>query len=289
MTANWLKIGAGGVVPVQWFDTATKAGDGGPGTLSGYASVFNNVDDQDEVVAPGAFKNTIARWKQAGRRIPLMDGHSMRNEDVIGSFDVTKEDVIGLAVKATFSSDPKSQALRQKSIEKHVNGLSIFGEVKKFATRTMGEKTIRILEEVHLLHVGLVAMPANMLAGATAKSLVAVLGEQWVEDMRAALSIKEVGVRDAAVAALIAKQYTIATPEAPKADGAPSDDDDVSKDDSADYALTLIGNKKSGPGTDPSGSDPSDSGQSVADLLKSVEGAQAAMDLEGLFKEMEGQ
>lgn len=283
MTAEWLKIGVGGVVPVQWFES--KSDEDGPGTLTGYASVFNNIDDQDEVVAPGAFKNTIARWKQAGRRMPLMNNHSMSNDDVIGSFNIMKEDAVGLAVKALFSTDPASQALRLKAKEGHVNGLSIFGEIKRFSTRTIGEKTIRILEELHLLHVALTSMPANMLAGGVAKSLITTLNEQWVEDMRAALSIKEVAVRDAAVASLIAKQYTLAAPEAPK-DTPKPDEEGVSKDDSADYALSLIGN--SGPGNDPSGSDPSDSGQSVADLLKSVEGSHAAMDLENLFSELEG-
>lgn len=279
MTAHWLKIGAAGVVPVRWLDAKS---DDGPGTLTGYASVFHNVDEQGEVVAPGAFKNTIARWKQAGRRIPLMDGHSMDNGDVIGSFDVTKEDAIGLAVKARFSADPRAQALRTKVREGHIGGLSIFGEVKKSSVQTLGDRKIPILEEVHLLHVGLTAMPANMLASATAKTLTATLDEHWVEDMRAALMIKDSAVRDAAVTALVGKQYTITKPEAPV--DTPVDDGEGDEDDSADYALTLIGNKKTGPGDDPSGSDPSSA--SVADLLKSIEGTHAVVDIDRMLHDL---
>ncbi len=277
--ADWLKIGTGGVVPVRWNVSKADTGE-----LSGYASVFNIVDDQDEVVVPGAFKNTIARWKQSGRRLPLMNGHSLANEDVIGSFDVLKEDSTGLAVHALFASDPAAQSLRSKVIEKHINGLSIFGEIKRYSMRKESEREIRVLEEVHLMHVGLTSIPALMVANASAKSLTAPLtvdfSEDWLADMRAALAIHDPEVRKSAVDTLVRKQYLTA-PAPPKKEDEPGDG---AADDSADYALSLIG--ESGLGDEnPSGGDPGS--DPVADLMNQIDGAQRASELDDLFSELD--
>jgi HK97 family phage prohead protease len=171
---EWLKLGTDGVIPVRW-DVAKS----NTGSLTGYASVFNVVDDQDEFTVPGTFKNSLARWKQSGRRLPLADGHDTSNGAVIGSFDATEEDYHGLKVHAIFSADPHAQSLRAKAIEGHINGLSIFGEVKRASTRMVKGSPRRALEEVHLLHIALTSIPALMPASAKAAGAAKVSDTPW--------------------------------------------------------------------------------------------------------------
>jgi len=166
-----LRLGVDGVIPVTWHDVSKSNGG-----LTGYASVWNVVDDQGDVVLPGAFKRTIDRWKQSGRRLPMHDGHDWSNDAVIGSFDSLSEEAYGLLVSASFSSDPRSQALRIKTKEKHISGLSIYGDIIRKKTVNVAGKARRGLEEIALLHIGLTSMPALHLAAITSvKSL------DWVE------------------------------------------------------------------------------------------------------------
>src|SRR5260221_271047 len=56
------------IVPVEW--KAVSAG--GPGELEGYASVFGNVDQDGDVVLPGAFKKTLSDWSKSRQPLPLI-------------------------------------------------------------------------------------------------------------------------------------------------------------------------------------------------------------------------
>ncbi|QQR69847.1 MAG: HK97 family phage prohead protease [Alphaproteobacteria bacterium] len=40
------------------------------GRVTGYASVFDLVDAQDEQVSPGAFRRSLAAWSKTGRMPP---------------------------------------------------------------------------------------------------------------------------------------------------------------------------------------------------------------------------
>lgn len=46
-----------------------------PGRIVAVVSVFGNVDRYQEVVAPGAFDETIAQWQASGRSIPMVWSH----------------------------------------------------------------------------------------------------------------------------------------------------------------------------------------------------------------------
>ena len=75
MNGEWLRLGLGGVVPVTWDLTSKTGGDTGPGELEGWASVYNVIDQQDDIVLPGAFSQTIKHMRQSGRVIPLSADH----------------------------------------------------------------------------------------------------------------------------------------------------------------------------------------------------------------------
>ncbi len=155
-----LRIGIDGVVPVQW--EAEKSGDD-PGALTGWASVYNVIDQQDDIVVPGAFRKNLNEWHAAkGQRvIPLTLDHQNTAEGVIGSLAKFEDTAYGLKTTFRFSSAQKAQDARANAREGHLNGLSIYGPIFKRAFDNVAGKQVRLLQEVGLAFVGLTPMPAN--------------------------------------------------------------------------------------------------------------------------------
>ena len=157
MTIERLRIGVDGVVPVQW--EAEKSGDSG--TLTGWASVYNVVDQQDDVVLPGAFRKTLSEWRASKRVIPLTKDHTNTTDGVIGSLAKVEDTAYGLKTTFAFSSDPDAQKIRTRAREGHLNGLSIWGAIHQKSMDTVAGKSVRLLKELGLAFVGLTPMPAN--------------------------------------------------------------------------------------------------------------------------------
>jgi HK97 family phage prohead protease len=279
---EWLRIGIGGVVPIQW--DVSKA-DGDPGSLQGYASVWNVVDQQDDVVVRGAFRKTLQEWRASKRVIPLVLDHEHSSAGVVGSLKAAVEDTFGLKFTAQFSGVAEAQNARQKAKEGHLAGLSIFGPIFKKSFETRDGREIRILHELGLMEVSLTPFPANDRAMVSAAK-TGGLPEAWVTDMRAALSIASPGVRKSAVDQLVVMQYqpgkAAADPAEPNNDsggGDPVAAPNADPNDAAKYALSII----SGPGDSPPGGEPSDS---LADLMASVEATTVSSQLESLAAEL---
>jgi len=182
MNGEWLRLGLGGVVPISW-DLAAKSS--GTGELEGWASVYNVVDEQDDIVVPGAFKKTLADWRASGRSIPLSKDHEFGLDSVIGSLKMAEETPYGLRIGASFASTADAQDQRTKAREGHVRGLSIFGPIFQKSSTTRSGRSIRVLNEVGLLQVALTAYPANVMSLTTAAKSVmamhhtAVVDETW--------------------------------------------------------------------------------------------------------------
>lgn len=155
-----LRIGVGGIVPIRW--DAVKAGQD-PGTLTGWASIYNVTDQQDDVVAPGALKRSLDRWRASKGQhvIPLTLDHENTAEGVIGSLADAVDSVTGLKATFRFSSTQKAQDARTKAREGHLNGLSIFGPIIRKSMDWFEGRSVRVLREVGLLSVGLTPIPAN--------------------------------------------------------------------------------------------------------------------------------
>src|SRR5258708_3374545 len=153
------------IVPVEW-----KAVSGGPGELEGHASVFGNIDQDGDVVLPGAFKKTLADWSRSRQPLPLIADHDLSTAGVIGSVHDAREDDIGLRVKARFSSDPKAQSVRTKMIEGHLKGMSFTYQAVKHFPGPFAGKSARFLQELKLFEVTVSAFPINELATASAKA-----------------------------------------------------------------------------------------------------------------------
>jgi HK97 family phage prohead protease len=133
------------------------------GVFSGYGSVFDVVYDvgygDKEKVAPGAFLKSLAALKAAGRKLPVLWQH--RIEEPIGSWREVREDDHGLFVEGGLWLDDAHYArLAQRGMrDKAVTGLSIGFFPDRWA---YDEKAgVTILEEVTLVEVSVVSVPAN--------------------------------------------------------------------------------------------------------------------------------
>ncbi|RVW06231.1 HK97 family phage prohead protease [Rhodococcus spongiicola] len=76
------------------------------GEFVGYASVFGNVDSYGEVVAKGAFAESLKEWSDSGGVLPVLWGHNMSDPDYnIGGVLSAEEDERGLKVHARLDMD----------------------------------------------------------------------------------------------------------------------------------------------------------------------------------------
>lgn len=132
------------------------------GVFSGYGSVFGNVDSYKEIVAPGAFAESLAQWKTSGRLPPVLWQH--RSGEPIGPFVEMFEDEHGLFAKGHLLVGDVQRAKEARALmkAKAVNGLSIgFVTREDSYDRVSG---IRTLKKVDLWEISVVTFPANPAA-----------------------------------------------------------------------------------------------------------------------------
>lgn len=142
------------------------AQDGEAMTIAGYGAVFGNVDAYGDVIAPGAFAQTLAQHKSAGT-MPLM---LLEHGDAplpIGVWEHMSEDGHGLQVKGRFLDTTMGIDAWKAAKAGAINGLSIGFRPTEFALRAKPEDPRRTLKAVDLVEVSLVGMPANAKARTT--------------------------------------------------------------------------------------------------------------------------
>jgi HK97 family phage prohead protease len=149
-----------GQLKVRDFNLSIKAADvADDGSFSGYGSVFGVTDSYGEIVAPGAFTESLADLKQKKRVVPVLWQH--RTAEPIGVYDELSEDDHGLVVRGRLLKDEVAQAREAHALLKAgaVTGLSIGYWVRQ---ASYDEKTgIRTLIKLDLVEVSLVTFPAN--------------------------------------------------------------------------------------------------------------------------------
>lgn len=146
------------VYKVRSFDLDVKA-VAETGVFTGYGSVFGVVDSYKEVVAPGAFKNSLEALAKSGRTIPIFWQH--RSGEPIGNWTSLKEDAHGLLGDGELWLEESAYArLAYRGMKtKSITGLSIGYYVRR---SSYDEKTgIRTLLEVELVEISIVSTPAN--------------------------------------------------------------------------------------------------------------------------------
>lgn len=132
------------------------------GTFEGFGSVFGNVDSYKEIVAPGAFAESLAGWKAAGKLPPVLWQH--KSGEPIGPYLSMEEQSVGLYVKGQLLINDVQRAKEARALmkAKAVNGLSIgFVTREDSFDRVTG---VRTLKKIDLWEVSVVTFPANPAA-----------------------------------------------------------------------------------------------------------------------------
>lgn len=146
---------------VQGLECKLASVDDATMTFSGYGAVFGNVDSYGDVIAPGAFAETLAQHKSAGSA-PLM----FLNHDAFGSLPIGKwtdmnEDSFGLKVTGELLDTSMGRDTYTALKAGALNGLSIGFRPIEWAQRSKPEDPKRTLKKVDLVEVSVVTLPAN--------------------------------------------------------------------------------------------------------------------------------
>lgn len=132
--------------------------NGDTGTFTGYGSVFNVTDRGGDIVAPGAFAETLAAAKAAGRLPALLWQH--RQAEPIGVYTSMEEDSIGLRVEGKLALKTARGAEAYELMKMGaISGLSIGYRVRDDSwDRVTGVRTIK---KADLVELSLVTLPMN--------------------------------------------------------------------------------------------------------------------------------
>lgn len=134
------------------------------GTITGYASTWTREPDSyGDIVAKGAFTESIENIKAAGKVLPLLYNHD--NEELknfIGTITSLEEDDHGLKFEATFDATPEAQRARELAMDGRLAKFSFAYDVIDAAEVTLEDgRKANELRKLNIHEVSLVLYPAN--------------------------------------------------------------------------------------------------------------------------------
>lgn len=148
------------------------------GTIEAYASVFDVKDSYGDVVVRGAFADSLKKWEDSGRTIPLLYGHNISDPWLnIGGVTHAVEDERGLRITAKLDMDNPNAAQVHRLIKAGRLAEMSFGFIYLDAGEsTRDGETVYEVRTVDLLEVSVVPRGANPETEIlSAKSAAAVL------------------------------------------------------------------------------------------------------------------
>lgn len=216
------------MVPVS-----VKAGpeDGlGEGEFLVYPSTFTKQPDSyGDIVAPGAFLDTITHWKESGNVLPGLFGHRMDDPDyfVAGALDMGEDDH-GWWVKGAFDLDsPKGPQTYRLVKGKRISQLSFAYDVlDEGQVELEGGKKANELRKLHVYEFSFVPVGANQDTSVVAvKAAVEALDASTLKlGEMTAKHIDSLRIAQETIGAVIAAAET--TEEQGKASGQSADKDE---------------------------------------------------------------
>ena len=126
------------------------------GIFTGYASVFNNIDSDNDVIVKGAFSNSLAK-----RKIKLLWQH--KTDEPIGLILEANEDDTGLYVKCQINLETEKGAETYSNLKMGILDKMSIG-FKTLDYELDKTKGVRILKEIDLYEISIVTFPANDMA-----------------------------------------------------------------------------------------------------------------------------
>lgn len=129
------------------------------GIFYGYASVFNVVDHDGDIVVPGAFRQSLEEWTKKKQKPAMLWQHEQNLE--IGTWHNMSEDMYGLTVKG--------QVDLSHSAGRHVYQLMQTGEIKGLSIgfvplQTVQRRGNRYICGVDLREISIVSEACNRMA-----------------------------------------------------------------------------------------------------------------------------
>lgn len=148
------------------FKTVTlKEDTDSAGEFVGYASTWTRTPDSyGDVVAKGAFSETLSQWEEKGLPIPALWGHRMDDPDYfLGHVKEAVEDDHGLRVRVALDfGNPKAAQVHRLLKSKAVAQMSFAFDVLQDATVQVEDGVkARELRKVNLYEVSVVPIGAN--------------------------------------------------------------------------------------------------------------------------------
>lgn len=144
-----------------------KADDNGK--ISGYFSTYDEEPDSyGDIVAPGAFTETIKAREATGHPFPLCFNHNI--DAVIGTVDSIEDTEKGPLITASFFNTEKAQEVREMVKSGAVYQFSFAYDVKGWEEPTEEQKAkgiTNVLTKLDLYEVSVVVVPANQNAVVT--------------------------------------------------------------------------------------------------------------------------
>lgn len=130
----------------------------GTGAFAGYGNVYGVVDQGDDIVASGAFADSLQEWSGKGRMPAMLWQHNSRQP--IGAYQVMREDSIGLYVEGMLALKTQLGAEAYELMKMGaISGLSIGFQTREDSyDQKLG---IRTIKKGDLYECSLVTFPMN--------------------------------------------------------------------------------------------------------------------------------
>lgn len=160
---NWYSGKKGKIMEKLYKNFDIKA-DEGTGTVSGYFSTYDPIPDSyGDIVAPGAFTETIKAREDTGHPFPLCWNHDL--DQIIGKVDSIEDTEKGPLMTASFFDTPLAQEKREIVKSGVVYQFSFAYDIEEAGPVKLEDGTkVNELRELNLYEVSIVPIPANQNA-----------------------------------------------------------------------------------------------------------------------------
>ncbi|MDN0055629.1 HK97 family phage prohead protease [Collinsella ihumii] len=186
---------------MRYKDIPIESGtDEGNGGFTGYAATFDREPDcYGDVIAPGAFDETLKEWAESGKPVPLLYDHNMYDPDYNIGIAALSVDERGLLTEASFDGSAKAQRVRQLVREGRLYKMSFAFDVLDEGTVELADgRKANELRRLRLYEVSVVLVPANghaeiVEAKARSKYGAAISKANGDEIAKAAAALESIG------------------------------------------------------------------------------------------------
>lgn len=172
----------------QPYKNQVKAVSHEQGVIEGYASLYDVEDSDQDIIAKGAFDDSLQQWRVLGQMPPMLWQHDVAQP--IGIWTSLKSDSRGLFVRGQLFVDEVERAAEAYALLKRgaLSGLSIgykAERVRRVSGQTRGDgRSLRVIERLKLFEISLVTFPALETARISSVKSAAKTSAILVEEQR---------------------------------------------------------------------------------------------------------